>query len=88
MHLMHILLKNGAYVDPKSNFGQTPLTQASHYKRLHNAALVLLEWGADKNVTNQSQKAVDAAEKYAGNKKLVNILRSVMYPLELYNLQI
>lgn len=74
--LMHILLKNGAHVDPKSNFGQTPLTQASHYKRLHNAALVLLEWGADKDITNDSQKAVDAAEKFAKSKKLVNILRS------------
>ena len=69
--LMSILLQLGADVNVKSSSGQTPFRQACHEKELHDAARLLLEWGAE--IDND---CVDVALKYGRNKKLAKLIQS------------
>ena len=77
--LMHSLLQYGANVNSKSALGSTPLQQSCSYPRLHEAALVLLEWGAEKDIMDILRgdvvKGVDFARR-AGNKILERLLES------------
>jgi len=74
LDLMRLLLQNNANVDPYSSTPQTPLFQACHFKRLRSAALLLLEWGAAKELNNEH--ATDIAYRESRNKPLANLLKS------------
>ena len=75
-YLMSLLLQLGAYVDPKSSSGQTPLGQAlTEGVDCEDAARLLLEWGADIQACFRDDTAVAAAQR-AGNSAMANLLQT------------
>jgi len=76
LELMRLLLQYGANVDALDAIGLSPLVVSCYFKPLYSSALLLLEWGADKDITfEHNMKAIDVAQQ-EGHAKLANLLKS------------
>jgi len=76
LDLMWLLLQYGAKVDHFNFVRTSPLMDVCKYKCLHPAALLLLGWGAEKDLAEPGAiKATDSAREQ-NNKILVKILES------------
>ena len=75
--LIHILLQAGAYVDPVSDFGTTPLQQScSKAGELEGVARILLQWGADTTRINEEGESLMDLARSTGSRKLAALLEA------------
>lgn len=76
LDFMWLLLQYGAKVDHFNFVRTSPLMDVCKYKCLHPSAMLLLEWGAEKDLSETGAiKATDSAREQ-NNKILVKILES------------
>ena len=72
-----MLLQWGAKVDPRTDFGTTPLTQACiNAHELGDVARILLQWGANTSERGPQGETLSQLASATGNSKLAKLLET------------